>query len=778
VAIFSSQPLSGRQGKAAETISRDRIARLAAGREAPQSCAIRLSGKKAGRNGLFEYQFGTGADAGKPWNAGPDFTLAAWENYSDAVWSNIALAVEQPAGAVINSVFVMRSGVVLFDSSAKASVPSGKTIDSSLKGKTGTSPVNAQEISVFDLGPPMAAFRSAYYETEGNPILAAAYGELGRTDSRGYTLSGKQWCSEFSAWAYRTAGYDCPDPDQYEASWRTMRDHFSLTGNVYTIKDVLSWPESKKRSLILPGSFVSLVMNKDGTAHSFIFTQWVPSETLDSFSGISGNNMGTVYSHAAVSLRSRAPEADTIYAQRSFIAVPRAEKKRQSRIKQYEWKYIDRVSADEDSRIFRTGEMSPVVESIGPMNGATIESVAVALAKGSASPMETARRLHDWITRYIAYDSDLLVRLKADGNPEGGNDADSAFQYRRTNCAGLAQLYYRMAKAAGVQARVVIGYIKKGETSRGDLVSHAWNIITAGKKEYIVDCSPDSRTFWKKGTLTPLEPYNENSDNLFISPAAKAVAYLASRPADQLLKHPMTVADFRTAPRFTIAAAIYGIELSGADGAVRKEVRLNQNAGASQLADEWHAKNGILTLTFKTPDDTWIDAYLFGTDNKSQPSRVKVDVLKGSTTVQFSAPSEGTFRCTLNTRSLARPGRIQQAYEFRLTAGSSAAPFIKGIKEEYAARMLGIRITAVTYDDAAGEWIVDTECPETVRLIGILRDSKDEVVAGAGRFIPTSSGFHLYYSTARAGIYSLTITGRSLTDTTGKGNLRMFTIKP
>lgn len=776
--VLSSRPLSGAERSVLDNLSAAAVADLAAGGQAPRALAIRLHGKKAGRGGTFEYHFGAGQDAARPWNAGPEFTISSWTSYEDAVWSHAALVLDPQAArggepVVVESVRLVRSGVLLFDSTLRESHPHGNPVGPFLRERD-LRPAGAF-LPVLDLGPAMTAFRSAYYECGGVPVLEAAYGELGRTDAKGYTLRGTAWCSEFASWACRRAGYPTPDPDRTDANWRSMRDYFDLEGTVYSVAEVLSWTEETRRARVPPGSFVSLVLSPDGSTHSFLLGRWIDGDPAASFTAVSGNNLGTVWAHAAVSLRDRVPPRE--FTERAYVAVPpgpgspvRSAPARPP-LPRFEW--TDRLAADAQAAAWRALGMSPAAEA--SLDGLSLDAVGPALARGSGSPMETAKRIHDWITRHVAYDSNLLLRMKELSDPQGGTDAESAFAYRRSNCAGLARLYERLARSAGLDARTVLGFIKSGETSRGDLASHAWNVVRIGGDQYIVDCSADSRVFWKNGKLSETAAYEERSDHLFLAPEAKALAYLAAKPEDQLLAQPRTVEAFRSRPRFTIAYATYGLEFLGVSGGSLREARDKPGEGASALHDEIVSPAGSVELRFRIPPDAFLDAYLSDASGKALSDRVRVGYEPGLASLSFCAPAAGSFRCSVNARSLARPDRVNLAWSF-LLAADAAGTSLSGVSTTFQAPLLGVSLRDRRFDAVAGEWILDLDGPEGMTLVGTLRDAGGRAVSGACRALETRTGWRLFFGLPDGGKYGLAVSGRPDTDPSGRGNQRLFTV--
>ncbi|QJC53310.1 transglutaminase domain-containing protein [Paenibacillus albicereus] len=102
-----------------------------------------------------------------------------------------------------------------------------------------------------------------------------------------------------------------------------------------------------------------------------------------------------------------------------------------------------------------------------------IAAAALRITSGADGDRERARRLYDWLGSRIAYDWD-----KADGYVERGvwkeQTPEDTFRTRKGVCIDTARLYAVMARAVGLEVKVVTGM---GADGRGGFGSHAWNEV-------------------------------------------------------------------------------------------------------------------------------------------------------------------------------------------------------------------------------------------------------------------------------------------------------------
>ncbi len=326
--VFSAKPWADDKGVLVGQMTEKSLAEIPASKDL---ALVRVHGKPVSDKGVVEYFFGPKEDGQQPWNDGREMKWEEWSNLSADIWDHVAILHAGPAAAkgptaVLLNVEVLKGGKSLFDSTERQTYPHKRRIDPSfrpfeLAEKKGQHPV-------FNLSERMADFRRQHYELGNNPVLLTAYADLGQTERRKYARRGNAWCSEFASHVYRENGLMTPDPNVADVQWKNMREFFEANGKVYPLRDVATWPDAKKKSLIKPGSFVSVLIGE--TTHSIIFTGWIQetNKPVTRYVGVSGNNKGMVWPHAPLTLptpedlRGKSEEELKDYDQKVYIAVP------------------------------------------------------------------------------------------------------------------------------------------------------------------------------------------------------------------------------------------------------------------------------------------------------------------------------------------------------------------------------------------------------------------------------------------------------------------------
>ncbi|GLX65941.1 transglutaminase domain-containing protein [Paenibacillus glycanilyticus] len=104
---------------------------------------------------------------------------------------------------------------------------------------------------------------------------------------------------------------------------------------------------------------------------------------------------------------------------------------------------------------------------------ADIEQAALQITKDKSNEEEKAKALYDWLGSRIAYDWD-----KANNYVDNGvwkeQTPEETFKTREGVCIDVARLYAVMARASGLEVKVVTG---TGLDGRGGSGPHAWNEV-------------------------------------------------------------------------------------------------------------------------------------------------------------------------------------------------------------------------------------------------------------------------------------------------------------
>ncbi|HOF34080.1 MAG TPA: transglutaminase domain-containing protein [Spirochaetota bacterium] len=447
---------------------------------------------------------------------------------------------------------------------------------------------------------------------------------------------------------------------------------------------------------------------------------------------------------------------------------------------------IDRLAADERSAVYRTGVIDSAAENAPKDSAAAMfakpEDAAVkefvkALLAGVEDPFRKAKIIHDWITLNIAYDSDLLIRLRTDADPDGGKDALSALKYRRTNCAGLADLYKMLGRYAGLDVRYVTGSIKTGGTPDGGLMSHAWNIVKIEGKEYIVDCSPDSRKYYTGKKTGALADYASRSDHLFIHPEAKRIAYLASNPKDQIALPPLDFNQFSRLPRFAVASYKYGIKFKKHTNAVYSVIRKTKPGGGIEVSDLYTLESQPLEIECEAPDDSFADITLLDEAGKKIDYYTSSQRNGGSFIFMVSAPRAGIFTVVINARSLSQPERVNEIYRFAVNSAVAMKPCAPAVQRGHYADILAIKSVSVNRTADKKRIEIEIDHPSQTVIVSIVRDAQDRNQTGSAKKKTTDTGTMFTYDISPDSKDIIVISGRRSDDTSGRGNQRLLTIR-
>ncbi len=187
-----------------------------------------------------------------------------------------------------------------------------------------------------------------------------------------------------------------------------------------------------------------------------------------------------------------------------------------------------------------------------------ISDLVAYLAKGSDDPFITVKRIHDWITLNIAYDTSV---------PYGGKPPQqhwaSVLAEKKGVCSGYANLFKKMAELAGFSCEAVGGYSRgtdldiftEGQEAADN---HAWNVVTIGGKKYFVDCTWDAGSVEQSGYV----PYYSTAF-LFPDPGEMIYSHFPSDPAFQLLATPRSREEFLNLPALKSEFFARGLSFEG-----------------------------------------------------------------------------------------------------------------------------------------------------------------------------------------------------------------------
>ena len=450
------------------------------------------------------------------------------------------------------------------------------------------------------------------------------------------------------------------------------------------------------------------------------------------------------------------------------------------------FEYVDRLAADATAQKYRTGEIDPAVLALPAaleknLFAAPSEKTLVALVKSltddTPDPFIKAKRIHDWITLKIAYDSDLLIRLRTRKNPEGSLEPYEFLKYQRSNCDGLARLYHLMARAAGLQSKYVTGYLNQAVSPSGELGSHAWNLVFLENKWYIVDTSADIRSFYRNGKNSPLEDYRAKSDHLFIHPEAKVEGYYAHEAENRLLQEDRNVEDFRNRPLTGVSFYKYGLSF---DPASLQNRKTRQGAGSGEglvIKDVYPLNQNPLRLRIKAPVDVFLQVLLRDEKGRVIPGYAFAARKGEYFECDFYTPEGKLYQGEIQARSLSWPQIVNSVYAFEIHSTSASKKPVFPIQEIFQAPLHGVKIKSITRDAASKTLFIRIIHPKAFNIVSVVREENGSGVSQAVKKSAESDGTRFeYHFDTKAG-RQIIISGAPIPDKAGRGNQRLFTLE-
>ena len=195
-------------------------------------------------------------------------------------------------------------------------------------------------------------------------------------------------------------------------------------------------------------------------------------------------------------------------------------------------------------------KLSPLVATLPPEAEASPAALGAYIARQEPTQSERARAVHDWVADRIAYDGPAYREGRYP--PQ---DAATVFRARVGVCAGYARVFAEIAKAAGLEARYVVGTVR-GVGMRPDGELHAWNAVKIDGAWALVD------TTWDAGHLEGAKFIKEYGTIYYRTPPdAFRVDHLPDEPSWQLASAPWQRGEFFRRPMLAAAFFADGLTL-------------------------------------------------------------------------------------------------------------------------------------------------------------------------------------------------------------------------
>ncbi|HUH11891.1 MAG TPA: transglutaminase domain-containing protein [Longimicrobiales bacterium] len=181
-----------------------------------------------------------------------------------------------------------------------------------------------------------------------------------------------------------------------------------------------------------------------------------------------------------------------------------------------------------------------------------LEALAHALTRGTRSELERAEVIYRWVAHNVSYDVAGLVARR----PTAPTVSD-VLERGVALCGGYSELYRRLARLAGLEARTLIGYAKAYGYEQGTdfrAPNHAWNAVRIDGEWHLLDVT------WGAGRIDGGHTFVPAFDSYwFLTPAEEfAFTHLPLEPRWQLLPEPLSLDDFERQPAMSPSQFLAG----------------------------------------------------------------------------------------------------------------------------------------------------------------------------------------------------------------------------
>jgi len=408
------------------------------------------------------------------------------------------------------------------------------------------------------------------------------------------------------------------------------------------------------------------------------------------------------------------------------------------------WSLADRLATDDISAVYRTGKIDPYVlkvpariqSALSKDSAESKRELAAFLVAGAENDFVKVKRLHDWITENIAYDTDGFY---------GDGRASDPLKERRATCGGFAWLFLELAIYAGVNAVSITGRSRSTFDSKTNtMASHVWSAVEIGGKWYIVDTTHDDRFGYDNRASGKKGAYRDTQ--LFISPAAKIVEIFPDEERYQFLPRPWSFAEFLAHPHINMNFLRHGVVFAnGMPGGISKENLPARGSRYFTVADFLRPGAGTVTMRLQAPEGVTLFARVTSATGKSHEAHALCVNNAGASDCSFSAPGNGEYKAYISARERARDTLFTKIYEFTLIGSDGTGPQLPPANDLAvldASREYGVKIVNHNFADrTAQEYFAEVEYPNTCAVAATLSDDKDrKIVSGSKASRPEAGG--------------------------------------
>ncbi|GHV81770.1 hypothetical protein AGMMS49991_03280 [Spirochaetia bacterium] len=192
----------------------------------------------------------------------------------------------------------------------------------------------------------------------------------------------------------------------------------------------------------------------------------------------------------------------------------------------------------------KVGTIPGDIEALRADNPAEyVKQIAAYITENSQNDFERVKKAHDLITLMIHYDAEnFWAKTIPDQRYQNVLKTQSAVS------EGYANLFKKLCDELTIPCYIVRGFGRGFEVSpfAGDTPAksnHAWNIVTIGDDNYLIDCT------WDSGYMDGKAAKHEyTTDYLFLKPDQFLYTHYPEKPEQQLLARPRSADEFLKLP--------------------------------------------------------------------------------------------------------------------------------------------------------------------------------------------------------------------------------------
>ena len=122
------------------------------------------------------------------------------------------------------------------------------------------------------------------------------------------------------------------------------------------------------------------------------------------------------------------------------------------------------------------------VAKVNPEHFASFENMAIYLTHQFDDEKSKVRSIYTWVALNIIYDQNVIFI-----SSKNNQSAKDVWNTRVAVCEGYANLFHEMCTKAGIESRLIKGYVKRFASDDMRFPNHAWNSVKIDGKWQLLD---------------------------------------------------------------------------------------------------------------------------------------------------------------------------------------------------------------------------------------------------------------------------------------------------